>query len=99
MVRNRVVKKSRFSLARMCHGEKRQIPPVCNMLWYKTSDLAWPDCVVVQNIRFSMARMGRGKKPYNLAWLECVVVKTVIFSMDWLERVEVKNVRSSMAGM
>jgi hypothetical protein len=54
-------------MAEMCCDKKCKLPPVRNMLCSKTTDSAWPDCVVVKKIRFR--------------WLECLVLKIVRFSM------------------
>jgi hypothetical protein len=94
----------------MCHGEKHEIQLGQNVSRSKTSDLASPECVVVKtspfawlecvmvpNVRFSMAGMCFAHKPrikdcLNVSWSKMT-------DSALLECVGVKNVRSSRSGM
>jgi hypothetical protein len=71
----------------------------------KQSDSAWLECVVVKNIRSSMAGMCRDKKrkipnvrnvlclkTQGLAWLEYVVVQYVIFNTCYGQKHQIQHV-------
>jgi hypothetical protein len=58
-----LVKNVIFSMARMCHGKKRQIQHGWNVSWSKMSDSVCPERAVVKKpVRFSVDGMGHGRK-------------------------------------
>jgi hypothetical protein len=88
-------KNVRFSMAGMCSsGQRSQITHVRNVLWSKTSESALLECVVVKNVRFSLAGCVVVKKS-DSACPECVAVKTVRFNMAGMCRGKKRQIQAT----